>query len=679
MKKNQHSDKPSPQTKPAVTLDKLMTLKVVAITDDGDPMGEPEEWSGDGRPPRILIVERKSRIGKKNCALGFGDRVLARIEQKQSGRYRAHPLKQLEKKPDNILGVVRVDKTQTLLEPTNKRLRMDFMILPGDLAEALHGELVLATPTGKNQKLGMQMVKVIERLGSPLAPRSMSLIAIHQHGLPTRFPDEALAEAKMSAHQPLGEREDLRDVPLITIDPADARDHDDAIWAESDGNGGWNLIVAIADVSYYVRPGTSLDAEARARGNSAYFPDRVVPMLPEILSADVCSLMPELDRACLAAHIHIDAEGKMLSYKFTRALMRSAANLAYEMAQEQHEHVPYLKNLWGAWSALTKARHARAPLDLDLPERRVELDEQGVIRRIAARPHLDAHRVVEDFMIMANVAAAKQLEKLKNPVVYRIHEPPTREKLLALKDFLESLDQAFALGQLLKPAMFNSILEKTKNTDVAALVQQIVLRTQTQAYYGTAHLGHFGLALPSYGHFTSPIRRYSDLMIHRALVSGLKLGDGGMSDADVVTLDKTCEHISSTERRAMIAERDTIDRYVAAYLSARTGEIFPGRITGVTKFGLFVTLDEIGGDGLVPIGSLGQDYFTFHEKSLTLKGDTTGTVYHMGQQLALKLIEAKPVSGGLQFEVVVGEGTQETAKVRPKRSIKHRGKRQRHT
>ncbi len=642
-------------------LPKMGVLRVVAITEHGEILGELEREEEFENAPRIRILDRRGK-----AALGVGDRILARIERRESGSYRAFTLKQLERKREPVLGIIRKlgaagDGITWRLEPTDRKIRAEFSLTIDNLNGALPGELVLADPVGKRPRdMGLQQVKVIERLGNPSAPKSVSLIAIYKHRLPTQFSDAALAEARQAAHLPLGDREDLRDVPLITIDPSDARDHDDAIFAMPDTDetnpGGWRTIVAIADVSYYVRPGTALDADARERGNSTYFPDRVVPMLPEILSADICSLMPHVDRACMACHLTIDAHGKMKSWKFTRAVMRSHANLSYEQAQDaidgkiDADTAPILdsilKPLWGAWKALKHARDARAPLALDLPERRVMLNDAGEVTEIKLRTHMDSHQVVEDFMIAANVAAARQLETKRSPVVYRAHIPPSAEKIAGLKEFLSSAGQPFALGQVMRPAVFNQIIEKLKGTDVADLAMEVILRTQTQAFYTAEHLGHFGLSLASYGHFTSPIRRYADLVLHRLLTRALNLGEGGSDGAD---LARTCEHISMTERRSMLAERDTIDRYVAAYLSTRIGDTMPGRITGVTGFGLFVTIEGVGGDGLIPISTIGNERYFFNEKTMTLEGVSSGTIFRLGQRLPIRLMEASTASGAMRF------------------------------
>lgn len=645
---------------------KVTTLKIVDL-DEGDLIAEPDSWDPEapGKPPRLTVREPKVRGAKRPPALKRGDRILARTEETPSG-WIAHPMKKLPARTEGLMGVVEIDKTgKAWLAPVDKRVRQSSPI--ADLGSAEEGQLVIAERVGRSERAG---VKVIEVVGDPLAPKSFSLIAIAKHGIPHIFPDEVLEEAPRAAKLKLSEkaREDLRQLPIVAIDPADARDHDDAIWAEPDGQGGFNAVVAIADVSFYVRPGSALDREARKRGNSVYFPDRVVPMLPEVLSADVCSLKEGEDRAAMACHLHINADGKVSSFRFTRALVRIAHNIAYEDAQKAVDagNPPeYLANLWAAWRALMAAREARDPLELELPERRVVLDSEGRIASIAIRERLDAHRVVEDFMIAANVAAAKALEAKTAPVVYRIHEPPSREKLIALRDYLATMGKKLALGQVVTPGLFNRMLKDVTDEAEKALVMEAVLRSQTQAYYGPANAGHFGLSLGSYAHFTSPIRRYSDLLVHRALVDAYKLEQpappgsmpptSGLSDRDRASLEQVSDAISQTERRAMEAERDTIDRYVAAWLSGRVGEVFDTRITGVQSFGFFATIVGLGGDGLVPISTLGGEYFRHDEAAKALVGTDSGTVFATGDRLKLRLAESNALTGSLKFVLPDGD------------------------
>jgi ribonuclease R len=562
-------------------------------------------------------------------------------------------------------------KPMLWLRSVDKRNRREWPV--SDANGAAAGDLVLAKLAGRPPR---QTAHVTERLGDPFAPRALSLIAIHKYDLPHVFNDETQAEAVAVSTLTLADprREDLTHIPIVAIDPRDARDHDDAIWAAPDDDpanpGGFIAIVAIADVSFYVRAGSELDKEARKRGNSCYFPDQVIPMLPHILSSGVCSLKQDSDRAALACHLQIDRHGRIVRSRFTRARVRLAANIAYEDAQLAIDGaaspVPAavvegtLKPLWLAWKLLAKARDARSPLDLDLPERQVILDDKGRIAEIQIRDRLDAHRVVEDFMIAANVAAAKALEAKKSPCMYRVHEPPAREKLVALKEFLATYDVSFALGQVINPAVFNKLMVQFEEPEARQRMMEQMLRTQTQAYYSPVNAGHFGLALGSYGHFTSPIRRYADLLVHRALVSAYdlevpKAGQAnipamtGLSQADGAAFARTAEIISAAERRAMQAERETIDRYVAAYLSERIGDVMATRITGVQSFGFFAQVEGLGGDGLVPVSTLGREYFRWDEANQALIGEDSGTVFRSGQRLDLRLVDANPLTGSLAF------------------------------
>jgi ribonuclease R len=656
-------------------LPKVTVLRVVDIDDGGNVWAVPERWEAEGVPqPRLRVRERK------RGALGVGARILARTEEAGNG-WIAHPMKALPGTTETIMGVLRDEGGKLFLQGLEKKERRDWLV--SDAGGAGAGDLVLAEKSGRPPRM---TARVVERLGDPFAPRSFSLIAIHKHGLPHVFSGELLDEAKRVAGQSLGDdREDLRHLPIVAIDPADARDHDDAVWAQPREDGGWDAIVAIADVSFYVRPGSLLDREARRRGNSVYFPDRVVPMLPEVLSADVCSLKEGVDRAALACHLHIGKDGQIKDWRFTRAVVRLAANIAYEDAQAAIDGTldhplteTALKPLWDCWRALYAAREKRGPLDLDLPERRIMLDEKGRILSVAPRERLDAHKLIEDYMIAANVAAAKALEAKKMPVMYRVHEPPAREKLVALKEYLKTFGIEFALGQVIRPATFNQLLERVGDADFRPQAMEQVLRTQTQAYYGPQNAGHFGLALGSYAHFTSPIRRYADLLVHRALVEGYKLGPGGLSQEEAQTFERIGEVISQLERRAMEAERETIDRYVAAYLSEHVGEVMEARITGVQSFGFFATVEGVGGDGLVPARDLGREYFRWDEAGQRLVGEDTGAEFALGQRLQLRLAEANPVSGALRFELPDGVGSARGERSdrtgKPPRVLKRRGR-----
>jgi ribonuclease R len=651
---------------------KVTVLKIIWI-DGNQAVAVPERWEAEGIPvPKLRVIE-KGRRG----ALGIGDRILARTEQAGSG-YLAHPIKKLAKASEQLLGVVETaENGRHYLKSVDKKVRFDTPI--GDIGNAKTGDLVLAELAGGH---GKRTAKVTEVLGDPFAPKSFSLIAIHKYEIPNYYTEETEAEAALVSKLPVtvDNREDLRALPIIAIDPRDARDFDDAIWAAPDedaaNKGGFHAIVCIADVSYYVRPDSLLDREAVKRGNSVYFPDLVVPMLPHSLSSDKCSLRAGEDRAVLACHLVIDKNGNVTSWRFTRAIARISANIPYEDAQAaidgtlQHDMLePALKPLWACWALLYKARNKREPLALDLPEKRITLDDEGKVTGVAVRVQLDANRLVEDFMIAANVAAAKALETKKSPLIYRAHEEPSREKLVALKDYLKTFDMEFALGQVVRPGTFNAILAKLDGLDnadeIRPQIMESVLRSQTQAYYSPKNVGHFGLSLGSYAHFTSPIRRYADLIVHRALVSSYDLempkpkskdikDITGLTAVAIAKLEATSEVISRTERRAMEAERDTVDRYVAAYLAQYVGEVIDARITGVQNFGFFATVDGIGGDGLVPISTLGQDYFHYDEASQCLFGEKTRMEYRPGMRLKLRLAEANPVSGALRFELPEG-------------------------
>lgn len=680
-------------------LPKVTVLRVTDVDEGGNVWAVPETWHADTPPPKVRVYER-SRKG----ALALGDRFLGRTEEAGKG-WIAHPMKRLARGEEMMLGVLREEGGRLWLQGVEKKERRDFAV--SEAGDAEPGDLVRAEKVGRGPRVS---VKIVERLGDPFAPRSFSLIAIEKLGLPHTFSERVLEEAKQVSKRRLDEapREDLTHLPIVAIDPPDARDHDDAVWAAPDDDpsnaAGWKAIVAIADVSFFVRPDSALDAEARRRGNSVYFPDRVVPMLPETLSADICSLKEGEDRAALVCHLQVTSKGALKSWRFARATVRIAANIAYEEAQAaidarssgQKQNSPATSDLaeaketrfrwdealveqallplWACWRALYAAREKREPLDLDLPERRIELDEKGRILSVAPRERLDAHKLIEDYMIAANVAAAKALEAKKAPVMYRVHEPPSREKLVALKDYLKTFDLEFALGQVVRPATFNRVLARVGEVDFKPQVMEQVLRSQTQAYYAPANHGHFGLALGSYAHFTSPIRRYADLLVHRALVAAYGLGVGGLTDDEAAGMDRIGEQISMLERRAMEAERETIDRYVAAYLAERVGEVVEARITGVLNFGFFATVEGIGGDGLMPARDLGSEYFRYDEAAQQLIGEDTGTTYAAGQRLRLRLAEANPVSGALRFELLPEDRNEVQRPRKPGRPVKRRGR-----
>jgi ribonuclease R len=555
---------------------------------------------------------------------------------------------------------------------------------------------VLAQVGGNaERRYGPKRGKVLEVVGREDDPRAASLIAIHARGIPTGFPPDAEAEAEAAQPPTLAGRTDLRAMPLVTIDPPDARDHDDAVYAEPDDDprnpGGWIVWVAIADVAAYVRPGSALDAVARDKSNSVYFPDRVEPMLPEVLSAGLCSLREGEPRACLAVRMVFGRDGRKRSHRFHRGLMRSAAKLSYEEAQAAIDGRPddraqplmerVLTPLFAAYAVLKFGRDLRAPLEIESAERRIHFGADGQIASITPRASLPAHKLIEEFMIQANVCAAETLEQRRTPLIYRVHDTPSDEKIQALVDFLDTLGIAWSKGQRPTTERFDKLLAQTRGGPHADIVNEVVLRTQMQAIYDTDNIGHFGLNLDRYAHFTSPIRRYADLVVHRGLIRALGLGDDGLTDTDVVRMKETAEHITMAERRAMAAERDATDRYVAAFLSERVGAEFQGRITGVTRFGLFVRLAETGADGLVPISSLGGEYFRHDERAHALVGERTGGRWRLGREVDVRLKEAVPITGGLLFEMLSDPETGEVAAPRrrgptpPRRQSYPRGKR----
>jgi len=644
----------------------VAVLQVGDPTPDGDLTARPMEWQGDSAEPRILIVARVS-----DPALAPGDRILARLTETTGDfAYDARLIRRIGTNPRRVLGIFRAAPEGGRILPIDKGDGKEWQVARSDTGGAREGELVEAEQSGPASRLGLPRARVVNRLGDPSQPKAVSLIAIHQHGLPHDFPDEVIAEA--DAMRPAGPeaREDLTDLPLITIDPADARDHDDACWAHADDDprnaGGHVIWVAIADVAHYVRPRTALDAEARKRGNSSYFPDRVVPMLPDRLSGDLCSLHEGVERACLAVRIQIDAHGVKRGHRFTRALMRSVASLNYHEVQQARDGAPndklaplmdeVIRPLYAAYESLTQARARRQPLDLDLPERKIVLNEEGEVTSVNFADRLDAHRLIEEFMILANVAAAEDLIARRSPLLFRVHEEPPKEKLDALRDTAEASGLTLAKGQVLKTSHLNALLASAEGTDHDELINLATLRSMTQAYYSPSNFGHFGLALQAYAHFTSPIRRYSDLIVHRALIAAHKWGDDGLSPDDIHRLEPTATHISETERRSMMAERDTNDRYLAAFLSERVGSDFPGRISGIARFGVFVRLDETGADGLIPMRALGREYFHFDRDEGCLVGADTGTVIALGDRVTVRLSEAAPITGGLAFELITHDG-----------------------
>ncbi|MGN1289257.1 MAG: ribonuclease R, partial [Bradyrhizobium sp.] len=638
---------------------------------DGELIATPAEWDSEenGTAPKIRI--ETPRRPKPGTTAGVGDRALLRVEvtdEEDGTPYRGRVIKVIDHGRTRILGIFRrnPDGGGRLIPVDKKQAGRELNIAKPDTGGAEDGDLI-SVDLIRTRSFGLASARVKERLGSIASEKAISLIAINTHDIPQVFSSSALREAEEAKPATLQGREDWRDVPLVTIDPPDAKDHDDAVHAEVDtdpnNKGGFIVHVAIADVAYYVRPGSALDRDALQRGNSVYFPDRVVPMLPERISNNLCSLVPGEPRGALAVRMVIGADGRKRSHTFHRVLMRSAAKLAYAQAQAAIDGrpddttgpliEPILKPLWAAYELVKLARNERDPLDLDLPERKILLKPDGTVDRVIVPQRLDAHRLIEEFMILANVAAAEMLEKKALPLIYRVHDEPSQEKVQNLQEFLKTLDLPFTKQGALRPAQFNRVLAQVAGEDYEPLVNEVVLRSQAQAEYSAENYGHFGLNLRRYAHFTSPIRRYADLIVHRALIRALGLGEGALpTDESVETLAEIAAQISVTERRAMKAERETTDRLIAHFLADKVGASFQGRISGVTRAGLFVKLDDTGADGLIPIRTIGSEYFNYDETRHALIGTRSGTMYRLGDVVDVRLVEAAPVAGALRFELL---------------------------
>ncbi|CAN5338736.1 ribonuclease R [soil metagenome] len=648
------------------TLPPVGVVDVVERDGDGEMYVRLVEASADA--PRAILIPDKT--GKSGPAPGMGDRLLVKLERGTDG-WEARMVKKLDAGTNRVLGVIRKSARETRVEPVDRRSK-DVLVIPQALSSDLKdGDLVLASIEKSEQRFGPKRGKILEHIGREDDTRAASLIAIYAHGVPTGFSDAVEREAEAVELPTLKGRDDLRDIPFVTIDPADARDHDDAVFAQPDDDeknpGGWIVWVAIADVAAYVKPGSQLDREARAKGNSTYFPDRVEPMLPERLSNGLCSLKEGENRATMAVRMVFDAAGKKTGHKFHRGLMRSHAKLSYEQAQSAIDGPdngggtddttgpildPILRPLWAAYHTLLKGRLKRSPLQIESAERRILMAPDGGIAAIVPRKSLEAHRLIEEMMIQANVCAAETLEKKQTPLIYRIHDTPSQEKIFNLADFLSTIAKSWNKGEAPTTKRFNKLLDETRDTAHAEVVNEVVLRSQMQAIYSPDNVGHFGLNLDRYAHFTSPIRRYSDLIVHRGLIRALNLGKDGLTDKEIAEMQTIAEQVTATERRSMAAERDAMDRYVAAFLEDRVGATFEGRITGVTRFGLFVRLLETGADGLVPVSSLGNEYFVHDDRAHALVGERSGQRYTLGRAVEVRLQEATPITGGLVLEML---------------------------
>ncbi|MEJ8476475.1 ribonuclease R [Roseibium algae] len=644
----------------------VFVVSLIARDIDGELLGEPVDWDEEaGQAPKVLVLTAKGKAPQP----GVGDRALIRLADIDSGPEAQHTgrvIKVLEKQQGAVLGILRHREGERppFLEPIDRKQR-ELDVDPTDLKDAKDGDLV-SVQVVRTGKYGTPRAAIVERFGSMKSEKAVSEIALQVHSIPHVFLAAVELESESAKPVTLGKREDWRKIPLVTIDPADAKDHDDAVFAEPDedpaNEGGHIAYVAIADVAHYIRPGSALDREAHLRGNSVYFPDRVIPMLPERISNNLCSLREKEERPAMAVRMIFDKSGRKVSHTFHRVLMRSAAKLSYEQAQKAIEGITddktetlvdgVLKPLWDAYATLKAGRDAREPLELDLPERKIKLKDDGTVDHVFVPERLDAHKLIEEFMIQANVAAAETLEKKKSPLLYRIHDASSPEKLESLKEFLSTIDMKLPSSGGLRPAMFNGLLAKVKDTPQAPVVNEVVLRSQAQAEYSPQNIGHFGLNLRRYAHFTSPIRRYADLIVHRGLVKAMGFGDDGLPDGIESKLDVIGAEISSAERRAMLAERDTIDRLIALWMSEQIGATFKGRIAGVVKSGMFIRLADTGADGFVPASTIGLDYYRYDEGSHSLIGDKSGETYQLGDSVEVKLVEAAPFAGALRFEIM---------------------------
>lgn len=613
-----------------------------------------------------------------NFPLKQGQTLMALLQRTKMGNFTAKAVKVFtEHNASHSMGVFEPKKKGGIVYPVSKKQKKEFHVAAHHTLKAAEGDIVRIEILDEGATANQ--AKVVAILGNVYQPKGLSLISILQHDLPNEFSHEAIAEAEKGTVPLLGSREDLRDYDLVTIDGEDARDFDDAVFAEP-REDGWHIIVAIADVAHYVRPNSALDKEAFARGNSVYFPDRVLPMLPEKLSNDLCSLRPNQDRACMAVHILLDKQGKLSQYKFVRGLMRSKARLTYTEAQNIYDGIvdsplrKAIKNMNNVYKVLLENRYKRGALDIDLPEHQVILDKEGNLEDIRVRSRLDSHKLIEEFMILANICAAKALESKQMPCLYRIHETPTESRVQSLREFLTFIKLIDKQKHLVTPGDFNHVIHQVKDTPQHIMVSEMVLRSQQQAQYSPSNHGHFGLGLTHYAHFTSPIRRYADLIVHRSLIKAFDLGDGALTDDQMHNLTSVANHITEREKEAETAEREVINRYLSLYMLETEQVHFTGRITSVTAFGLFVQVDETGITGMVPISSL-SDFFVYNESAHELKGRASGTVYKLGDRVEVELQDVNVLTGQIAFHLKVkrsGGAKQPTVSVGPAKKPKKR-------
>jgi len=598
-----------------------------------------------------------------------GDRVLASVVGvDRRGRRQGAIAEVLQRRSPRLVGRVVVENGVTLVAPDDRRLHQDVMIPPGETQGARAGQIVVAEitdpPTPHRGPLGA--IRAV--LGERLQPSLLIEMAIASHDLPREWPPEVLrAAAEVEPVVSAAEREgriDLRKLPLVTIDGADARDFDDAVYAEPKRGGGWRLVVAIADVSHYVPVGSALDKEAFERSTSTYFPGFVVPMLPETLSNGICSLNPKVDRLCMVCDMLVDAEGEVTKSKFYPAVMRSHARLTYDQVWQAvglresgaldavRDVLPQLENLHALYRAMAAQRKRRGAIDFETPEVKFRLDQRGEVESAGATARNDAHKLIEECMIAANVQAALFLEKKKIPALFRAHEPPPAEKYEDLQQFLREFKLRMPPVEEVSPADFADVLRMVQERPERELIQSVLLRAQSMAAYQPDNRGHFGLALSAYAHFTSPIRRYPDLLVHRAIRYALTGGKPSGYEYTPAQMATMAVHCSQRERRAEEAERDVDERYKCAWMAKHVGEEFAGLVTGVTSFGLFVELDESKVSGLVHISQLSNDYYHFDPQRHLLKGERTGAQFRLGDHVRVQVLRASLEDRKIDFRLV---------------------------
>lgn len=619
-----------------------MTVRLTCRDDHGNWYAKPVQKLK--YPADIMIP-----AGKKNT-FQEGDLLHVSLKRKGRGFFTATVLHPVSQEENHMLGVYENGKFFLI----DRRFKHGFPLTdaPTDLKNK---DLIIADmPLTYTRNTTVQFIKKLGNATTAFAP---TLISVYDNHLPVAFSEQAEKEAEKATVPPVSaHRKDVRNIPFVTIDGADAKDFDDAVWAEKTDQG-FHVMVAIADVSWYVRPGSALDKDAFERGNSVYFPDRVLPMLPFALSDNMCSLMPHKSRAAMICEIWLDKSGTKLKHTFYRALIRSTARLTYDEVQNfldgttpSFAAADQITPLFEVFQALAVKRKKRGTLELDVPERQVLLNDKGQVIGTHLRVQTDSHKLIEEFMILANIAAAETLEQYNMPTMYRIHDAPSEEKIEMLNNFLKTLHLPARFKSETKPTDFNKLLTAVKGKPNARTINDVVLRTQSQAEYNPQNIGHFGLSLARYAHFTSPIRRYADIMIHRALVSTLNIKEGALPPMEEKTFADIATHISQTERIAQKAERDAVDRYIARYLADKTGQRFTGRISSVNAFGLFIELEEFGADGFVPMKYLTADYFDYDPTQNALIGRNSNKRYDIGQKITLVLMEALPLTGGLIFK-----------------------------